>query len=82
MEHSERGRYVTEQVSLWIQNDGVFFEPAKGMASEPRVLGIYLTIAIKTARRGTAPWHVAQELAANDYGRIDWAQVARDLTGE
>ena len=82
-EHSERAWYVTEQVSLWIQNDGEYIEEARANASaEPnglRGFEQYLTRVISLARKGEAAWHVQQELAPNDWDRIHWDDVAEAL---
>ena len=82
MEHSERARYVTEQVSLWIQNDGDCYGHAQDLLATPDVLGSWLRLVLKTSVEGSAPWYVAQELAPNDYDRIDWETIAKDLTEE
>jgi hypothetical protein len=79
MEHSERGRYVTEQVSLWIQNDGDHYYEARDRAHNPERLRAYLGSVIRRAAEDSAPWYVAQELAPNDWDRVDWAQIAEDL---
>lgn len=78
-EHSDRARYVTDQVKLWLANDGQFFEAAKVTAVDPewlKRLGEYL---LKTAAEGSAAWQVSQELAPNDYERINWEDVAAEL---
>lgn len=86
---SERARYVTDLVSMWIVNDGEHFHEARRAAGSDWAarsgyseLREYAERIIRTARRTTAPWHVAQELAPNDYARIHWADVANQLTGE
>lgn len=86
MEDSERGRYVTEQVALWIENDGERIEEARANAeAEPnglRGFEQYLTRVISLARKGQAAWHVQQELAPNDWARIDWAIVAERIKAQ
>lgn len=85
MEHSERGRYVTDRVSVWIVNDGDHFDRAQTLlATTPgtEALGTFLSLELRAARKGTAAWHTAQELAPNDYKRIDWEEVAHQLVGE
>lgn len=75
-EHSERGRYVTEQVTLWIENDGKNIESAKKAAKESdAALKECLVWLIKYSPRSSAAWQVRQELATNDFDRIDWAAV-------
>lgn len=83
-EHSERGAYVTDQMSLWIQNDGQTIVGARLAlkALSTRGLEIFLTRVIKDAQPGDAAWHVSQNLAPNDFARIDWARVAREITEE
>jgi len=88
MEHSEyeRGLYVTEQVSLWIVNDGEHYFHAvrkAGMATDSTfAIASFIRQTLKTAPNGSVAWHVAQELAPNDYGRIDWKSVVNDLVGD
>lgn len=79
-EHSERARYVTEQVSLWIQNDGEWNALARGRADDPDRLRAFLGSVIRRSPQGKAAWHVAQELTPNDWDRIDWKAVAEELT--
>jgi hypothetical protein len=84
MEHSDRGRHVTDQVSTWICNDRAHIEAARSVAQVHGTerLGQHLTTVIRQSPAHTAPWHVAQELAPNDYGRVDWQAVADDLKVE
>lgn len=91
MEYSERGRKVTEQVSMWIVNDGDHYfaarvyardDRANGALNDDGLLAEYLNAVIRWAVRPSAPWQVAQELAPNDHGRIDWRSVADDLLAE
>lgn len=84
MEHSERGAYVTEQVELWICNDSGHYERARDIARMQPVdaLARYLTHQLKFGIAYSAPWQCGQELAANDYQRIDWNAIAKSLIGE
>jgi hypothetical protein len=82
VEHSDRGRYVTDQVKLWIVNDGEFIGSARTASADPAWLEKLLAYLLHTAAEGSAPWHVAQELAPNDYTRINWAEIAEELRGE
>lgn len=89
MEHSDRGRLVTELVSVWIANDGEHIESARyciregGMAHpQDSMLANHLTRVLRRAPLWSAAWQTAQELAPNDYSRVDWASIARDLIGE
>lgn len=86
VEHSERARYVTEQVALWIANDGDHIEEARAnILAEPnglRGFEQYLSRVISLARKGEAAWHVQQELAPNDWARIHWDDVAREISEE
>ena len=84
-EHSDRGRYVTDQVKLWITNDGDHYERVLSfITTERSMAGMsdYLVRVIRSAPPHSAPWHVAQELAPNDYARINWYDVAEELKGE
>jgi hypothetical protein len=83
MEHSDRGRYVTDQVLTWICNDSEQIEQAQSAAR--RSTGVFTQWAsgvIRTARPHMAAWHVRQELAPNDYNRVDWQAVADALKPE
>lgn len=87
MEHSERGRHVTEEVALWIANDGEHVNEAQANAAAERGgayrgLEQFCTRLILHARRGEAAWHVRQELANNDFARIDWRRVADELLAD
>lgn len=79
MEHSDRGKYVTDQVVLWIENDSKFISDARKAAGHVDMLREYLTSVIRYAPDHSAPWHVRQELAENDYNRVDWEDVARRI---
>lgn len=89
-EHSERGRYISEIIALWIANDGdidpdhgerIAFVAAREAARSHQDLAQYATTLIRTARTGSAAAHVRAELAANDFDRIDWAAVSAELEG-
>lgn len=84
MEHSERGRYVTEQVAVWIENDGEHIADARRLLEWRGVPGLekFLRNVMNAAPNHSAPWQVAQELAPNDYGRVDWATVADRIKPE
>ena len=83
-EHSDRARYVTEQVALWIVNDGDHVDEARANAEAERGgayrgLEQFCTRVISLARKGEAAWHVGQEMAPNDWARIRWDDVANQL---
>lgn len=83
MEDSERGRYVTEQVAVWIENDGDYIKNARTVAKlGTDALAEFLREVIQRSRRSSAPWQVSQELAPNDWARIDWAQVAQRIKAQ
>lgn len=80
MEHSDRGRHVTHLVQVWIENDGEHIVDAQAYARQGAdVLADHLTEILRQARRSSAPWQTAQELAPNDYDRVDWQGIANDL---
>lgn len=80
-EHSDRARYVTDQVALWIVSDGDYYGKAREYAEQgPKALQEYAERRLRTARPHSAAWHVRQELAPNDYDRIHWDDVAHQLT--
>jgi hypothetical protein len=99
-EHSDRGRYVTEQVELWLANDYEYYQHALVCIKEGRamqalkggpiglvnggvhsVLATSITMVLRRAHAHpySAAWYVAQELAPNDYQRIDWASIVAEL---
>lgn len=80
MEHSDRGRWVTFQVQLWIENDGANIVKARELAKQgTQNMAVHLTGLLVTSNPYSAPWQVAQELAPNDYDRIDWESIAVEL---
>lgn len=89
-EHSDRARHVTEQVSLWIANDGDYYESAQCWALRDQAadhegypqLATYVSSTLRVTRPGSAAWHVARELSPNDLDRIRWADVAAQLLPE
>jgi hypothetical protein len=75
---------ATRLVSLWITNDSEHYHAARRSALDglPISMGGHLTHVLKTAKPHTAAWHTAQELSPNDYLRVNWAEVSRDLRAE
>lgn len=82
--YSERERYVTDQVANWITSDGDHIADAQKLAKEgsAHALGNFLMTVVRSARPHTAPWHVAQELAPNDWGRVHWDEVLRQVQSD
>lgn len=80
-EHSDRARWVTHLVTAWIENDSDYANKAREMYQEfdMATFGQYLATTLRRARKYTAPWQCAQELAPNDYQRIHWSDVADSL---
>lgn len=80
---TDRSDYVTEQVSLWLQTDGDYIKDARRAADAgiPN-LAAWARIVILTSVKSSAPWQVKQELAPNDWARIDWAQIVEDIKPE
>lgn len=85
-EHSERARYVTTLVSMWIENDGEHSEKAMEWATKGGVafFGLMCTKVLNRANVGSAAWHTFLELCPNDFrnDRIHWDEIARNLIGE
>lgn len=92
-EHSERARYVTTQVALWVANDYETYKAAlyalnecKDFSDPLYLLRTHITMELRRLTNNYAPgvagWHVAQELAPNDYARINWVAVADEISGE
>lgn len=82
-EHSDRAKWVTNQVALWIANDSDYIGIARGRLTHGiEVMAEYLTLVIRTGKPYSAPWQVAQELAPSDYDRIRWDDVADEIREE
>lgn len=84
-EHSDRARYVTEQVKLWIANDADHYDEARGALRRGGMAAMaeYVRRTLDAPNHGTAAWHVAQELSPNDINRrIHWSDVVDELLGE
>lgn len=81
-EHSDRGRYVTDQVKLWLENDGQVIDSARKVAAVDGLAGFVEYVSTIVRRQAGAAWHVRQELAENDYGRINWAEIYGEITEE
>lgn len=84
-EHSERSRYITDMVALYISNEGTYDGPeriaerAATLAADDdhTALATYVTHIIRTHPEAR---EVRAEMAGNDYDRIHWADVAAELT--
>lgn len=75
---------LTDMVETWIINDGQYYFEARERARDgAEELGQYLRFVLRvpSARNGFAE-EVANELAPNDYDRIDWQQIAETLLAE
>lgn len=90
-EHSERSREVSVQVALWVSNDGdidpahndrIAFVAARKAADSLTDLADYVTTLIRQAAPSSAAAQVRDELAPNDYDRIDRALVAAELEAD
>lgn len=93
VEHSDRARYVTEQIGVWIANDGDYYDEALRLAEHVkdddspwsestrlRRFSGYLTETLNRARRGSTAWYVRRDLSDNDLAnRVDWEEIAADL---
>lgn len=80
MEHSDRGRYVTDQVQVWILNDGACIGAARMVAEDGAVaVERHLWTLVTRAAPHSGAWHTGQELAPNDRGRVDWEGITRAL---
>jgi hypothetical protein len=83
-EYSDRGRYVTSQVALWLANDSAHFYIARRTLKVEGLGGLrrYALSVLLTGRAYSAPWHVMQELAPNDLDRVNWEDVAANVKEE
>lgn len=84
-EHSERGRYVTDQVKLWLENDGPVLARARKVAAQDGFNSFveFVTTWIRTATHASTPaWHVREELASNDYDRVNWLEIYEETSEE
>lgn len=77
-------REATDQVSMWICNDGSFYEPARALAVNKDVAGLrdYLTLTLNNAPRDSAAWYARHNLSDADMERIEWFEIASDLAAE
>lgn len=84
MEHSEKGREVTDWVSVWLVNDSDTYFGALDAArcGDLETLESFVVETLKGAPEHSGAWYTAQELSANDYERIDWQDIADTLTAE
>lgn len=81
-EFSERGRYVTDQVKLWLENDGQVIDSARKVAAVDGLAGFVEYVSSMVRHQSGAVRHVRQELAENDYSRINWAEIYSEITEE
>lgn len=79
--YTPRGWYVTSLVSEWARSSPTTAPMHREWArSKPvDVFADALTLILRNSHKDTPAWRVAQELAPNDYLRIDWRRVAREL---
>lgn len=85
MEHSDRAKWVTEQVALWLANDGEFYDTARKLARQgslPDMAPAYVELLRRADPRTTHAGWLAAQLAPEDYDRIHWADVAAELLTE
>lgn len=84
MEHSQRGKDMTHKVSVWIENDFQFNPTAVSLAHHVGcgALRHYLSVILKAAAPYSAAWQTAQDMAPNDYDRVDWQEIFDTLTGK
>ena len=86
MEYSERGRYVTEQVALYLANEGTEVDGRRvafrcADLADSGDLAALATFARATITSLPEAAPVRRELAVNDWERIDWAAVADEVRG-
>lgn len=74
--------YATDQVALWIESDGEYFDMARELATDGRVaeLAVALTRLILTSPSGSAPAAVRAVLGQAELTSVDWLTVAARLT--
>ncbi|GAB4589986.1 hypothetical protein [Nocardia sp. IFM 10818] len=82
MTHTDRERYVTILVTEWILSeenplycDAAYFAENK----DDDLLRKFLSLAIRNSKPGSKARAVRNELAHNDFDRIEWSYVARVL---
>lgn len=87
-EWTDRSAYVTDQVATWLANDAPVRLGADGrlrdlaISSFVKYVQAELWRSLEREAKHLAAWHVARELAPNDYDRIDWARVIAELKGD
>ena len=80
---TNRTRYVTDQVLLWITNDSAEIKNARWYAEQgAKGLQAYISYVLQKSRQGEAAWRVARELAPNDYDRVLWVEVQNELLSQ
>lgn len=83
MEHSARAAEVTEQVAVWIENDGERIKAAREkLKIGVEYFGVWVTRVLQHAPLYSAPWQVAQDMSPRDYMRVDWGKVADRIKAE
>lgn len=75
-----RSEFVTVHVSGWICNDRELIGFAKQVAlGGPKSLRGYIEAVLYLAPKHSTPWVCAQELAPNDFSRIDYQTIIDDM---
>lgn len=79
----------TRHVSMWLCNDAVVYFRAKELAEDVPVdeqdfadLERYVRHTLRIAPEQSAAWHTSNALSNNDLDRVNWKEVASDLTTE
>ncbi|MET9260466.1 hypothetical protein [Amycolatopsis sp. NPDC004079] len=84
MSEPSRMQYLTAEVTQWLKDDATVRDEAARIAAQPGKstvsnLGSWLWHTIHAAPRSSKAWHLAQELAPNDYFRVSWGAVTRSI---
>lgn len=80
---SERATYVTREVTLWVAGDQqVAGRAITSYRERGGEYGLwrYVTGLLEQPKPYSGAWHVAQELAPNDYRRIRWDHVWAEIS--
>lgn len=85
LEFSDRAKFVTHYIEVWVVNDGSLYDEARMWASgNTRDFAAFMVKTLRNAEIGTPAYLASQELSYNDFtnGRIHWAQIQNCLNDD
>lgn len=79
-EHSDRAKYVTEQVRIWVENDPKYRDLARHWARQSvNELAVSLTSVIRNPRVHPDVAHVHDVMSYSDFDKVHWDEIAASL---